>query len=513
MILNKYWTKDNLEEALARIKTPSGVQGSDTYLFKNAIFGRDSLMMAYDLLPTHKELCGTILHTLARMQGEKIDLMTGEEPGRIHHEYRARFFDGYEIDDKQQEILEKLHELWNIGNVTDGKVSDLIIYSSVDATPQFVRVVAAYCGLYGPEFLNTRVTSIYGTDRTVGDSVLSAMQWLSHRISTSDLDLVEFHRTNPHAHEWEVLRDGKTSYLHEDGTLANSESLVASIEVQGLAYDALLEGSKLIASDEADIWKASAQHLRLSTLKNFWIPEHNFFAMAIDRDVNFKTRKVKTLTSAPMELLDTQFFNHLPHPYKKEELIGAIVKRAYSSDFLTSVGIRQRALRHYKLVDYSDYHGSLTSWVVIANILARGLRRQNLTELAEDIECRFMSGLHKSQELYEFFYVSPDGAVDYDNNRVINRPGPGVRIISGTNVPERTQGWTVSAAIRVANEMPQPTDIQGWRKDLIDSCLREALRHTQPETLTDFYIDIHKGRKDEDEFVRILHTKEKLGHH
>lgn len=53
-----------------------------------ALFGRDSLITAFMALPIDQDLARDTLLTLARYQGERIDQVTEEEPGRILHELR-----------------------------------------------------------------------------------------------------------------------------------------------------------------------------------------------------------------------------------------------------------------------------------------------------------------------------------------------------------------------------------------------------------------------------------------
>ncbi len=53
-----------------------------------ALFGRDSLLTSYQMLPFSSELAGTTLRALAAAQGKKEVDLTEEEPGRILHELR-----------------------------------------------------------------------------------------------------------------------------------------------------------------------------------------------------------------------------------------------------------------------------------------------------------------------------------------------------------------------------------------------------------------------------------------
>jgi len=53
-----------------------------------AVFGRDALRVALDLLNQYPKLTRTTLITLAELQGVTTDISREEEPGRIIHEWR-----------------------------------------------------------------------------------------------------------------------------------------------------------------------------------------------------------------------------------------------------------------------------------------------------------------------------------------------------------------------------------------------------------------------------------------
>ncbi len=54
----------------------------------HALFGRDSLITALQLLPARPDIAHATLSALAERQGVRDDPLTGEEPGKIGHEFR-----------------------------------------------------------------------------------------------------------------------------------------------------------------------------------------------------------------------------------------------------------------------------------------------------------------------------------------------------------------------------------------------------------------------------------------
>src|SRR5205085_443403 len=79
---------------------------------------------------------------------------------------------------------------------------------------------------------------------------------------------------------YQAWKDSGTSYLHADGSLAYYDQPIASVEVQGYAYDALLAAAQLLP-DRAEQCRQLASRLRQSLLEGFWMPRSSYFAMAL----------------------------------------------------------------------------------------------------------------------------------------------------------------------------------------------------------------------------------------
>ena len=91
----------------------------------HALFGRDSLIAALQLLPVRPDVAAATLRALAALQGRREDPETDEEPGRILHEHWPR-------------APARLYELgWP---VRDGR---LLYYGSTDSTAWFLVVLEA----------------------------------------------------------------------------------------------------------------------------------------------------------------------------------------------------------------------------------------------------------------------------------------------------------------------------------------------------------------------------------
>ncbi|NED88595.1 aminotransferase, partial [Streptomyces sp. SID11233] len=83
------------------------------------LFGRDSLLTSFFVLPYRPATAAATLRALAALQGTGYDAERGEEPGRIVHEVRHG-------------------ELAHFRQVPYGRY-----YGSVDATPLFLALLGA----------------------------------------------------------------------------------------------------------------------------------------------------------------------------------------------------------------------------------------------------------------------------------------------------------------------------------------------------------------------------------
>ncbi len=430
-------------EKLSLIRAPRGygVYASAGAKYQFAVFGRDSLEVGEDLLFADQPLCKEILLAVARLQGQKLHVANEEEPGKIHHEYRAISLNGMPISRIAKLILDYLSSRWG------GDVDGLRYYGSVDSTPLFVRLVGRYVAEYGPEILEEIVIDRHGRRRPMRDHVRAAAEWVRHRVEDSSWQLLEFQRFNPKGLPYQAWKDSETGYLHTDGTRANADGGIASIEVQGYAYDALVTASNLVAldNDDAEKYRQSAQKLQSQTLKLLWMDgKQPFFAIGLDRDGTGQARQIQTYTSNSAAVLDSGLLLDLPDA-TRAKYVDPIVDMIMSNEFLTDVGIRTRALRHTSLINFPDYHGSLVSWPKDTYDIAKGLRRHGFEVSATKLEDCLLAATDRSSEFYEFYYIDHEGNVEY-------RYGSHVRTVESSgkvNVPEPSQAWTISAIISI----------------------------------------------------------------
>ncbi len=459
---------------LQRVSSISGaIYASDSFLFKDAFFGRDALEVAEDLLEIYPHIAHHVLLSLAQLQGVRLNSQSEEEAGKIHHEYRSLCVDGRKIDQASQQILHDLSQHWG------GTETEVLYYGTVDATPLYVRLIADYCHVYGTDLLNVSYQNRSGKIQTMRESVLSAIEWIVSKMIASDLHLLEFLRMNEQGLAYQDWKDGNLySHVHSNGDILNVNAPIASVGVQGIAYDALIKSAQLFEKEkpnDAAKWRAMAKDLLQETLKCFWIPKEQFFAMAIDRDPSGHHRQVQTITSDPATLLATGLFDTLEEE-EKQEYISAIVRRASSPELITDVGVRCRSLRHKDLVVPIDSQGSWTVWPKETYDIAKGLRRQGLPVLAQQLDMRLLKAVKIAASHAEFFYVHPDG-------RVCPHPkeewlgGMPVERMANECIPEETQAWTISAMLAIRHAMAKKQQLLRSHTRWLRLLEEEVLKH------------------------------------
>jgi glycogen debranching enzyme len=480
-----------LLRSLRDIRSPSGFPyASNGPLFKDGQFGRDSLETAEDLLVLRPDMARAVIHRLAELQGTRDEPRTGEEPGKIHHEYRALVMNGRPIGEKSLAIFRKIAREWHMAE-TDAELdalTELTNYYTVDATPLYVRLVGRYCAIYGHDILDDRYSphgSTSGESFTIRHAATEAVGWISRKLETSSIGLLEWDRRTPWEHRFQAWKDGGTSYLHPDGRFANFNGPMASIEVQGLARDALLSALALPLGDgapDAERLRALADQVQRRTLELFWMPEQQYFAMALDRDPDSgDVRQVRLLTSNAGAVLDSSIMDGLAAS-DRETYVLPIVERIVGDEFLTIVGIRCTSLLHLHVQPYPAYQSSYTVWHKETYDIAKGLRRQGFPHLAAELERRLLYVVNVAGPR-EFIYVLPDGRF----GPIPRGGGEETVLIRSTNIPENEQAWTIAAALAAkehveerlrSGPLPPPGDLE---RRLLDRAGKTALFDTVAE--------------------------------
>ena len=393
------------------------------------LFGRDSLRVALDVLPMYPLLMHATLHALARLQGVTTHIGREEEPGRIIHEYRS----------SQDPIAREL---------TERRGWEFPLYASVDATPQFIHAISRYIEQTNdPSFLRETVRGLDGHNRTMGEVLRNALGWVENRLNANPEGLIEYKSPLPDGMENEVWRDSWDAYFHADGTLANRKHGIASVEVQQLAYDALLDSATIYEryfddKEKADWLKARAEKLRETILNVFWVDEKGgYFALGTDRDDNGNLRQLKIRTSNMGHLLRSRLLvGEEYRPFRE-----AVIAQLYSPEMLNISGIRTLASDEVRFRPGAYHNGSV--WLWDTYYIAEGLRYHGYYGLATFLADKIHTVINVTQKFPE--YVRGDSLpIPTINPRVVDVWDEKVQRINRIEQPpQEVQAWSVAADI------------------------------------------------------------------
>jgi glycogen debranching enzyme len=292
--------------------------------------------------------------------------------------------------------------------------------------------------------LDETYTDRSGHTGTIRGSVLFAAEWLAGKIQQRSDRLLAYKRINPQGIPNQAWKDSLTSYIFSNGSLPTADAGIASVELQGYAYDALRYAATLDES-RANEYNRLAEDVQRATLEKLWMAEDQCFAQGLGTDSSGQERQIDTLTSNAGLLLDSDLLTDLPDETRALYVEG-LVSVILSEQFRTAAGLRCRAIRHSGLPGYIDYHGSHVIWPRETFAIARGLERHGYQQEARELYATIITAVQTAGAFYEFFYAEDDGTVWYDPARAIEH----FSILNSgrpLDIPEPGQAWTISAAI------------------------------------------------------------------
>ena len=301
-----------------------------------ALFGRDSLLTALMALPLDPALAFGTLHTLARHQGRREDAVTEEQPGRILHEMRF------------------------------GPEASLALgggnayYGTADATPLFVVLLGELWrwGL-GDEELHTLLPH---ADR--------ALEWVRTHGDRDGDGFVEYQRLTDRGLRNQGWKDSWDGINFAAGDIA--EPPIALCEVQGYVYAAYRTRAAIAAyagdGDAARTWSARADDLKRSFNERFWLPDHGWYAVGLDRD------------KRPIDSLTSNIGHCLWSGIVDEDKAAQVAQHLLSPAMFSGWGVRTLASSMAAYNPISYHNGSV--WPHDNAIVAAGLMRYGFVEEA-----------------------------------------------------------------------------------------------------------------------------------
>ncbi|WP_411965978.1 glycogen debranching N-terminal domain-containing protein [Haloferax sp. YSMS24] len=334
-------------EALDALLLPEGVPAAGAPRFV-APFGRDSLIVGYQLLAFDASVAERTLRFLASEQGTDAISDTLEEPGKILHEHRT-------------------------GDLTEAGISlRRPYYGNIDATALFV---ALYADAVEAQVSDSLEDDLY-------ESATAAVEWI---LDTADED--GFLRYDAHDHPYGLnhlgWKDSSEALAHPDGREPTGR--IALSEVQGYSYRALRAFEPIAREhgDEelADACGELADRLFDSFEAQFWVPSEGCYALALDGSERIPSVATNQ-THAFWGGLGT------------DERVESAVDRLLEPDVLTSSGLRTFAGDHEAFDPLSYHRGSV--WPHDNSLAALGFAERGFDHAAELVAERSLDALGDS---------------------------------------------------------------------------------------------------------------------
>lgn len=346
--------------SIESLETDQGILASARTEVYGCIFGRDSLITALKLLKTYEKvrspyflsLVKKILTNLGTLQGTRYTIESGEEPGKIIHEYRPT---GHE------RLTKHLSNPWYV--YPDNVMRN---YDSVDATPLYLMAVQEY-------YRHSQDEAFMQQERAHSTAALA---WLRDAI-----------HANPHGfltYAFEPARrygglktqswmDSEESVFFEKGDGVPMYP-IAPVEAQAYAYAALRAWSHYYKEQDKTLCQqltSEADTLKQRFNTSFVLTgRRTSLAFALDGNGRPLTSARSSMGHCLFAAWKDEF--SIPDSIIESAYIPLIVERLLSPDlYVRNAGIRTLSSRSTHFDPNSYHNGSI--WPHDTTIAAHGL--------------------------------------------------------------------------------------------------------------------------------------------
>lgn len=408
------------------------VETPDHLRLYEIFFGRDGLRVAIDLISSYPELARATTLKLAELQGVEDNANREEELGRILHEFRDKN-DPIAID-----LTERLGWDWPY-------------YGSVDATPEFVRTLTAYCKRTEENraFLSQEYVDRQGSTQTMTYALEMALAWINRRLSSNPEGLLEYKAAIPLGIENQVWKDSWDAYHHADGTIANHDKGIASIEVQVTTYDALIDAAELFEDvfdqiDQGRELRAQAERLKQTIISTFWTEDKGgYFVLGTDRDEHGQLRQLKIRTSNMGHVLNSRLLDgDDPEDMRMRQ---TVAKHIMSPEMLNVSGIRTLASDEFRFRPGSYHNGSV--WLWDTHHIAKGMRRHGYHEEADELDRRILNVVNVTRMFPEYVRGDDGDVPSVNQQTIIVWDEINQRENKVDQPPQEVQAWSVAVIL------------------------------------------------------------------
>jgi glycogen debranching enzyme len=328
------------------------------------LFGRDTLITAYQTVGAGPALAKGALVALASYQGKEHNDFKDEEPGKILHEVR---------DGELTQLGIKPHNPY---------------YGTADATPLWLILLSEYWRWTGDDELI----------HSLRENAFAALDWIDLFGDRDGDGYVEYQTRSPQGLGNQCWRDSWDGVLYADGSMPPLP--IATCEIQGYVYDAKLRLAELADGPLDDpalarLLRGEAEQLRIRFNEDFWIDERGgYYALGLDGD----KRPIDALTSNMGHLL---WSGIVP-----SERANIVVRQLMSEHLFSGWGIRTVAATDFAYCPIGYHRG--TVWPHDNSLIVMGLARYGYRDEANRVSMALLDAAsHSDHRLPEAFSGYP----------------------------------------------------------------------------------------------------------
>jgi glycogen debranching enzyme len=417
------------------------------------LFGRDSLIVGLQNLWDPAE-SASLLRLMARLQGTKVDPWRDEQPGKIPHELRRG-------------------ELAHCNIVPFNPY-----YGTVDATPLFVILLAAY----------HRTTNDLSLLRELAPNLQAALEWME---SYGDLDgdgFLEYERLSGSGLTNQGWKDSWDAIMYHNGELIRPP--VALVEVQAYAYAARLGASEIFRAlgnqDEANRQRYLANWLRSAFNDRFWMDDEGCYCLALDGE----KRQARVISSNAGQTL----WSGVVPPDRAKRLADRLMR----PDMFTGWGIRTLSTQEVRYNPMGYHVGAV--WPHDNSLIALGFKRYGQEEWLRSLVTGFFDAGRHFPDLR-----MPELFCGYDRAQY--------RVPVRYPVACSPQAWAAGAALlflrSVLGLIPHAPEGELWivRPELPEWLHAVTLERVPVGTA---HVDLHYQRQADHTFTEVLRIQGNL---
>ncbi|MEO3925055.1 glycogen debranching N-terminal domain-containing protein [Micromonosporaceae bacterium B7E4] len=324
------------------------------------LFGRDSVITAYQAMIGGPELAHGTLVTLAAHQATELDDFTDREPGKMPHEYRSG-------------------ELTRLGVKPHNPY-----YGASDTTQLWLVLLSEYWRWTGDDQLL----------HDVRDNAYAALRWIDEYGDSDGDGYVEYATRSSQGLGNQCWRDSWNGVQSADGTIPVLP--IATCEIQGYTYDAKLRMAELADGPYADPelarrLRAEAAELADRFNRDFWLDDRGgYYALGLDGD------------KQPIDAMTSNMGHLLWSGIVPAERAAILARQLMSDKLFSGWGVRTLSTgdRGYNPI---GYHLG-TVWPHDNSLIAHGLGRYGFrAEANRIIEAMMEAARYSDNRLPEAF--------------------------------------------------------------------------------------------------------------